>query len=170
VNVRTLTAALIAATLLCPAPALARSTDAQAVRHRIIQPSMRSLSKKRHITRDEYRYIARDACKRFGVKESKRDMVVRWGIDIVWRLPGKPAHESSGSTRASNPPYAGLKQFDRWRATPKMRRLAKKERHVHPRGDWRLCGVCATRRYVIAVRDHHYSKAGVRVHWPTLGR
>lgn len=153
--------------------------------HRVVQPpkpkqrSMRSYSKDKHITKADYRYIVKDACAKFQVPKTKhRDLLVRWGLDIVYtgQHPDIPdrleKRESGGSTRAnSNPPYKGLKQFDeRWHATPKMKRLAKKEKHKHAEGDWRNCPVCSVRRFVIASRDHDFSYSGMRVHFPTLGR
>lgn len=117
-------------------------------------------------------HVAREACRYYGVSD---EWIVPAIIDIVYELPGKPAHESNGDTKAKNGDCWGIVQFLHnphkhphkcgWHANKKEKALAKSDGVK----DWRLSGKASIYRIVRAYRDG--GKANIRSHWrATLGR
>jgi hypothetical protein len=106
------------------------------------------------------------ACRIFHLSAADRRWLRPASVDIVFALPGKPAHESSGAQH-------NMFQFEgSWHLGKTLSRLAKSHHH---KSGWKNCRRCSTRRmvrgYAIvkAQRGTSAAKAWVRAKWPTLG-
>lgn len=143
-NARIITAALIALALVFPATAVAGPTRAEKVA---------AIARKKRLTKSDVRYIVRVACIERHVPKGKRKWMERAAVDIIFALPGKPAHESNGNAKARNGDYRGIAQMDiDWGSV---------KRREQP--------VTAIRMMVRSYKQG--GKAKVRQHWAaTLGR
>ena len=117
----------------------------------------------------------REACDYYHLTEADTRWLISAGIDIIYRLPGKPRHESSGCKHTKN--HHGILQFDNdWHLTKNLRKRAKRLHHNHADG-WRCCRDCSIHRYVKVYKTVKKQKgaaaARAKIHakWrATLGR
>lgn len=92
-------------------------------------------------------------------------------VDIIYILPGKPAHESSGARHDMFQMQGG------WHLGKKLTKKNKREHHRHGKHGWICCRKCTSYRYVrgyAIVKKAHgeaAAKQWVRSKWrATLGR
>lgn len=111
-----------------------------------------------------------EAGKFYHLSDAKITYLKGAAVDIIFALPGKPAHESGGNYYATNGSCKGSFQFNSgWHLTKRLSKLAKKEHHHHYKGEWRYCPECSVYRFVKVYVDG--GKPALYRHWKsTLGR
>lgn len=121
-------------------------------------------------SRDRYRQEVYNAARYYHLTAPEARYLQSAAIDIMFILPGKPAHESSGGARVGSPGACyGPYQFNTgWHLGSVLERRAKRLGHKHTHG-WRACRSCSTYRFVKVYKQG--GRSALYRHWAaTLGR
>jgi len=112
-----------------------------------LSPSVASASP--HWSKTRLKAEVREAAHYLGMSKTSSKKLQAYAVDIVFIMPGKPAHESGGSWYAGNGGCRGIFQFNGgWHLPKSIKAKAKKHHWHYHNGDWRLNAHAATHRFV----------------------